>query len=68
MLRKKAVLLLISIIMILVVAGCSGNNSKNAETAAPSSAGSGEGQETGTPEASQNQEPVKLTFYYGMFL
>jgi len=64
MLRKKAVLLLISIIMIFVVAGCSGNNSKNAETAAPSSAGSGEGQETGSPEASQNQEPVKLSFYY----
>lgn len=64
MIRKKAVLLLVSMIMIFVVAGCSGNNSKNTETTATPSAGTEGSKEQETPGVSENKEPVKLSFYY----
>ncbi|BBI35890.1 extracellular solute-binding protein [Cohnella abietis] len=64
MIRNKVVLLLLSLIMIFVVAGCSGNNNKNNETAPTASTGTEGDKEQGTPEASQNKEPVKLSFYY----
>ncbi|QNK58965.1 extracellular solute-binding protein [Paenibacillus sp. PAMC21692] len=64
MIRKKAVLLMVSMIMIFVVAGCSGNNSGKTEPTATSSARTEGEKEQATPDAGQNKEPVKLSFYY----
>ncbi len=65
MIRKKATWLFVSLIMVLVVAGCSGSNGNKGGNNASPSASAGSSASQGTPEASQNTEPVKLTFYYG---